>query len=628
MAAADYSYDAATNQYTVVQTSGDVTAVLQTILKEATDNCNIKILPGSYTLGSVSYLGKNFRLEATGATFSLASGSQEFFRFPEPQTGKVVFTGGVYDGNKQARWMLNLFKGEGHTQEVVLDGVELKNAATSGVRISVADRIFIKNVKVSNCGYGLDIKNSSNVLIENCTISNCVVGIDARVLDGENTILDTQVTKSSQVALQIKNGGAVVGKNLKINNNVAGVSLTSGSELTLYDSEVCDNTSNGVSPVGTKGKKTAFSAYRCKFDRNGRHGVAADTYLTVAIEDCQANGNAVNGFTLNHFCDTKKFVNCTANNNKGNGFFVQNSSICDSIEKCEANGNGIAGFALEDCSTKVSDCVANENKKNGIAFGGNKKFTVSVKNCEASKNGGIGFVFREKKIGSATGIIANENATAAVQSYASTLTISGKSNTFLNNKKHGLDCRAGKMYVSGATVSGCKQFAVYYAGSSAGGYCVNSTLTNSLGGIAINEGANVSKATGNKIGKMSKAAIIVYDTGKGKSSKLGALKKNQLDTTSKMRILLVTNRGRLPKGVKDIGTLGLDTKIKANVSTISGTAYPNVRITVTVNKKKIVKKASSNGKFTITIPSLKKKDKLTIQCKDKFGNQYLQRIKV
>lgn len=629
-AADAYTYDKATNTYTVTAQSGDLTDVFADIMSEMKTSAAVRgtivVKPGNYTVNQARINKSYVTISAKGATFSLspdAGSSLSLFRLSDASTTGVTFVGGTYNGGNKVQWLINCNSAEYKTRNLTMKDCTLKNATSSNFRMINGEGVTLDGIVCENTLYGIDIKESRDVHITGSTVTNCRAGIDLRVVSGDSYIDDCDVTGSGLAGLQIKDKNThVIVRNSKINNNSTGISMTRGATVKIYDSTICNNSSNGISPVGAKGVKTVLYATRSSFNGNGRHGIAADTYIELYVTDCVASSNAVNGILLNHSCNAFYIKNTTTSNNKGSGIFVENNSACKTITNCIANGNKVAGFALKDASTTITGCTTNENTKHGISAGGTKAAKISITDCESCYNKGSGINIGDKKTAVIKKTVTSHNKTDGVQTTGTNVKITGKGNVSNENGKNGYACRKGKMYISRAEASKNKLTGVMFLGADVSGYCVNSTLTFNDKGLTIQKGAVVSKVNQNKFKGNSHTALVVYTNAGSRKTTLKQMKKNTFEAPKGACVVNFMAKVKSPGRLSTVRSIDFSDKTKAGKRVVTGSAPAGSSVVVKADGKTYKTKASSKGVFSVRTKKLKKGMVITMQAKDKEGNLY------
>lgn len=545
--AEDFSYNDANNTYTINQTSGNVTAAIKSALEAATGSVAspavIRIQPGSYQLANIVIKKSNIVIDATGASFTTDGTADNMLRMSDAPASNVTIKGGQFNGNRSSKFVFFITGDTTPISNLTLSGCEVYGAKETNIRISGVNTVNLEQVNVHDSEYGVLVLDSKSVTATACRAKNNTNGLAFRTSDVVAT--NCNGDDSLQDGLQVKGDGCYVtlngGSFCRSDKN--GISLTDGATLVMNQVEASDNCANGISPVGKKGLTTKLVATNCNFNRNGRHGVAADYYITLSLSDCQANANGSNGIFLNHGSEGIKFYNISANGNgilgsdaSGCGISLQNESKADLFENCVCNENGKNGISLTGLSVRLKNCSMNGNKKHGLFVNGTGKNTLTVENCSMDNNKSDG-ALADGKSGTKTisfkTCSMNQNGNCGIETISCTVKVTGKGNTISENKKHGISNRNGKLIVTNAVVEKNKNYGVYFDGAKKGSYITGSTLKKNLVGVTLSNGAIVNKVSNNTFTNNSKYNLMVY-AGKTKTkSTLKACQKNTMSVSKK-----------------------------------------------------------------------------------------------
>lgn len=545
--AEDFSYNAVSNTYTINQTSGNVTAAIKSALDAATGSVEapavIRIQPGSYQLGSISVKKSNVVIDATDAVLTTDKTANNMLRISEASVSNVTIKGGKFNGGQSSQFVF-FIKGDTYAlSNLTLSDCEVYGAKETNIRILEVDKVTMQNVSLQDGEYGLLMLDCKNATLTKCRAKGSRCGLAFR---GTEAILtDCNCDDCGQGGLQVKGDGCKVTVNggSFCRNGKNGISLTTGASLILNKAEVCDNKANGISPVGKKGLVTSLIATDCNFSRNGRHGVAADTYIVVSLFDCTADTNGAHGVLLNHNCRAEKFHNVSACGNgtvlsdaSGSGIALENESTAGLFENCVCEKNQKNGMALKGLSATVKNCTLNNNRKHGLYASGTIKDTLNIEDCSMENNKENG-AFVDSSKGKKTVRFQNcsvkQNGNCGIETVSGTIKVTGKGNTISENKKHGISNRNGKLIVTNAVVENNKNYGVYFDGAKKGSYITGSTLTKNLVGVTLSNGAFVNKVSNNTFTNNSKYNLMVY-AGKTKTkSALKACQKNTMSVSKK-----------------------------------------------------------------------------------------------
>ncbi len=542
-----YSYNAAGNTYTISQTSGNITAAMKSALDVATGSpaapAVIQIQPGTYQLGSIAIKKSNIVIDATGASITADGTADNMLRMSDAQVSNVTIKGGKFNGNQSSKFVFFITGDTNPVSNLTLSGCEVYSAKETNIRISGASNVTLNQVNVHDGEYGLLVLNSKNVTATQCRAKNSTNGLAFRT--SEAVLTNCNGDDSLQDGLQVKGAGCQVtvngGSFCRSDKN--GISLTDGASLVMNQVEVSDNRANGISPVGKKGLATRLVATNCNFSRNGRHGVAADFYITLSLSDCKADANGSNGIFLNHGSKAEKLYNITASGNgtlssdaSGSGIALQNESTAALLENCVCDGNGKNGMSLTGLSANLKNCSLSGNKKHGLFVNGTTKNTLTVAGCDIDGNK-VNGVSADGSKGAKTirfqTCSIKQNGNCGIETISCTVKVTGKGNTISENKKHGISNRNGKLIVTNAVVEKNKNYGVYFDGSKSGSTITGSTLKKNLVGVTLSNGAIVNKVSNNTFTNNSKYNLMVY-AGKTKTkSKLKACQKNTMSVSKK-----------------------------------------------------------------------------------------------
>ncbi len=631
-----YVYEAASNTYTISQTSGNITEALDNALTAATGTvanpATIRIQGGTYSIALVKIQKSNIIIDATDATISFIGSSasgQYVLKATDTSVSNVTIKGGTWDGKGIASIVFH-FAGESvKPSNLTFKDCTVKGANDSNIRLANATNVTMNGVTVSGSNYGMMIKNCKNIKFTGCKTTGNNIGYGVRESGGDNVFTDCTVTANAIDGLQVKDVGTMLtlkGGNY-IKNGKNGISATTGATLIMDGVNVSDNKSNGISPVGSKTTTTTVKITNSTFNNNGRHGVAADSYITITMDHCIANGNVSNGIILNKGCKSSGLTNITAKQNGASGILVQGNSTCKMISDVVCNNNKKLGISLENVTITLTNCEANKNKKHGVFISGAKENTITMKNCEANENGSIGIIVantgtKKKLVVSKTRTC--ENGVSGLESYAKTTQITGKGNEVKDNKKHGIVARNGKLNVSKAVVTGNGAIGVFYVGKKTGGYCTNSTISNNKSGITLSEGATVSKIQSNTFENNSQYGICLYEGVASKKTTLKNCKKNTfIGGKSSTRFIVYWEGVSVPSKLKPTKVLTIAGSVKKGKSKITGTFTAGSKVSVKIDGKTYTAKANSAGKYTIKTKKLKAGTKLSVYAQDSYKNKFM-----
>lgn len=631
-----YQYDSGTNVYTIRAKSGNITEAVNQALNvmqtSAAKRGTLVIQPGEYNVNLINLSKSYVTIKAEGATLKFMGSDvngQYLIKCTKNATTGIILEGGIWDGNKKASYIFNFGSESKAASNLTIRNCTLKNAIDSNLRLVGGKNVLLENVSCTNTEYGIDIKKASGVKIKNSTIYTCEVGIDLRNLSGTNTIENCSVTRCNRVGMQIKEKPTAVTVTGGVcNQNATGISLTTGAKLTLKGIDVSNNRSNGISPVGSKTKKTILNISDSSFNNNGRHGVAAANYVEVTARDSEMNGNTSNGVMLRDYCSSKGLINLTTNSNTLNGILIQGKSTCSLISGCTALKNKSNGLMLVDVAVKLEKVNASQNKACGVFASSTARKNITIKNSTFKGNTNNGLYVSENGGLVISGTKIQNNKNSGIESNGGVIKLNGKSNTVSGNKKYGVCMRAtdgakGELQLSYATVSNNGNVGVCFYGNVTG-YCVNATLTNNLTGILIADGANVKKINSNTIKDHSKYGISVYPSTSKKTTTLVQCKDNTLSNPKAANEIVFWSGAKVPAKFAVINPLKIDKTVKAGKKTVTGTVTSGYKVTVTANGRKYkAKKASTNGTYSVKASKLKRGKNVEVMITDYYKNKIL-----
>lgn len=631
-----YTYQEATNTYTVSQTGGNVTAALDSALSAAagtvSNPATVRIQPGTYDISLVQVKKSNVTIDATGATLNFIGSNmygQYVLKATETSVSNVTVKGGIWDGKGLASIVFH-FAGESvKPSNLTFENCTVQGGIDSNIRLVNATGVTMNQVTVSGSNYGIIMKNSADLKFNACKTTGNNIGYGVRECGGDNVFTDCTITANKIDGLQVKDVGTVLtlkgGSYTKNGKN--GISATTGATLTIDGANVSDNTSNGISPVGSKDTTTTIRITNSTFNNNGRHGVAADSYVTISMDKCIANGNVSNGVILNKGCKSAGLTNITAKLNGSSGILVQDGSSCEKISDVVCNNNKKLGISLEDVTITLTNCEANNNKKHGIFISGTGANTVNITDCEANENGSIGIIV--SNTGTKKKLVLKEtsackNGVSGVESYAKTTQITGSGNEVKDNKKHGIAARSGKMNISKAVVTGNGGNGVFYVGKKTGGYCINSVISGNKSGITLSEGATVSKIVSNTLENNTKYGICLYEGVGSKKTTLKNCKKNTfIGGKSTTRHIAFWAGVSVPSKLKMTKALTIAGNVKTGKNKITGTFASGAKVSVEIGGKTYTTKANSAGKYSIETGKLTAGTRLSVYAQDSYKNKFM-----
>lgn len=123
----------------------------------------------------------------------------------------------------------------------------------------------------------------------------------------------------------------------------------------------------------------------------GSHGISIATPTLCNLVRVVSQNNGGSGFNTTSQAASTTFQDCAANSNTGNGFTINNLSY-GNITGCGAVSNGTIGYSLTNCnSVSLISSGAQNNVSNGFDISGGN--TVSLVSCYTLTNNAIGVHF-------------------------------------------------------------------------------------------------------------------------------------------------------------------------------------------------------------------------------------------
>lgn len=120
----------------------------------------------------------------------------------------------------------------------------------------------------------------------------------------------------------------------------------------------------------------SWRCHRVMIDNCGAHGVSVQVMTDITLVDCQAIGNASNGFEINNAANSQ-MIGCRAEWNGNNGYHITGDW---------ATGTGSGGMLVGDCST-------DRNGFNGLLIDATGNPPIQIENLHTrrdGRNGGTG----------------------------------------------------------------------------------------------------------------------------------------------------------------------------------------------------------------------------------------------
>ncbi|WP_329338606.1 hypothetical protein OG866_27160 [Streptomyces sp. NBC_00663] len=120
----------------------------------------------------------------------------------------------------------------------------------------------------------------------------------------------------------------------------------------------------------------SWRCHRVMIDNCGAHGVSVQVMTDITLVDCQAIGNAANGFEINNAANSQ-MIGCRAEWNGNNGYHISGNW---------ATGTGSGGMLIGDCST-------DRNGFNGMLIDATGNPPIQIDNLHTrrdGRNGGAG----------------------------------------------------------------------------------------------------------------------------------------------------------------------------------------------------------------------------------------------
>ncbi|MFT3951328.1 MAG: right-handed parallel beta-helix repeat-containing protein [Oscillospiraceae bacterium] len=628
-AAAEESYTVSGNTYTLsISADKDLTDELNAALRDiqtTKSNPGTIVIPaGDYTTGIIRLSKSYVTISAEGAVIRYA-GETDFgpylIKASETALSGVTIRGGVWDGRGLADFVFHFGILSGRHTDLAFIDCAVKNGGRQSIRVSQTKNLTMSGVTVTGSDYGMYLSGCENIVMKDCSASKNGVGFAFRASVGtSNSLTNCTAENNTLDGLQIKDTGTTltISGGSFSKNGKNGISMTTGAAVTMKNAHADNNTSNGISPVGSKTTITTLKAYSSTFTGNGRHGMAGDSYATIYMKACTANNNARNGIMLNHSCKSAGLIDCTARGNSECGILVQCGSSCAKISGCDCSANKKLGISVSDVTVTIDSCKADSNTKHGIFINHTAGYqadkTVTVTSTQANKNGLNGLFAGGIKAVTITGGTFNKNGQCGIESHDIAMKLSGTKNQIIGNKKNGVAALSGHLYLNGATISGNTNCGVFFDGTSTGGYCINAVISGNRVGVLVNNGALVTKISSNRITGNLELGIQCIPAKSGRKTTLKACSDNRLSNPKAAWELLFSAGVSKPASLTNIRPVRIAGTVRAEATKVSGTASNGLTVVVSVGGKQVGKKTVSAGIFSISTAKLAAKSRVTVSC--------------
>lgn len=247
--------------------------------------------------------------------------------------------------------------------------------AYSGIGLNVTDSIqyLLTGSVIHNCGYGMQITDSSMFSISNVIVKNSTVN-GLLLTNSESLLLDSlYVYNSGQDGIKIVSGG----KNVEITecisneNNGSGIVSTATGNLLIQTCTTSDNGGSGVLSLGT-----GYDALgSCISSNNAQFGfqLSDNSTLTGCISTTNSVGVDISGTTG---CVVSSGL---FSNNVNQGILFDGSTSDAIVSTCQINDNGGTGVNVLGTDNIVSLCVSKRNITSNITDNGTGSVVVNNK---------------------------------------------------------------------------------------------------------------------------------------------------------------------------------------------------------------------------------------------------------
>jgi serralysin len=233
------------------------------------------------------------------------------------------------------------------------------------------------------------------------------------------------------VAASLKNVtlGNMIADNVKyfVGNYPGGGSTTANvTGLTLHDISV-----NGFSKSVLMMQGNASDIRLNNVHGDGQYQDGDDFEMGVALQ----------GTVHNVVIENSSMKNCigvgvTGDYTNGDGFVAEDKTYDIHFVNCRSTGNGDGGFDLKSANTTLTDCYAEDNKRNYRIWGDN----VTLTNCDG--------VDPHKRIASAMGTQCN----VWIDAHASNVTINGGAFVDSGSETHAISNDGGSLHLNDVTI--------------------------------------------------------------------------------------------------------------------------------------------------------------------------------
>lgn len=272
----------------------------------------------------------------------------------------------------------------------------------------------------------------------------------------------------------------------------------------------------------------------------------------------------------------------------GAGILVNHASNM-TISKNQVSLSSSNGIAAQDSQgITIGNNTVWNTRKRGIYLKTTVDSRIAGNTVKWDKAGGIGVT----------------KASLRVRVVKNILTSSGKNAVTVSE--------SGQALVYGNQITSSKNFGIYMYKSDAGKIKKNTVKRTKITAIIASTSKGV-KVEKNEIDKTGKYGILFT------SAKKCYAAKNVIQRSRKYGIIFSANSKNKKQNLNYPHVSAIKGKKE-----IHGYTYKKMRVILTISKKKKSVRTPKNGRFSFKVKKLKKKQKYTIQVKDKLGNTLIK----
>lgn len=245
--------------------------------------------------------------------------------------------------------------------------------SSNGLFVSDSFQYLLTGSVVHNCGYGINISESSMFSLSNIIVKNSVVN-GLLLANSESLLLDSlYVYNSGQDGIKIVSGG----KNVEITecisneNNGSGIVSNATGNLLLQTCTTSDNGVSGILSLGSGydsvGSCISSGNVNCGFQ------LSNNSSLTGCISTNNGIGVDISGVTG---C---VITGGLFSNNTFEGVLFNVGTVDSLITTCQVNDNGTTGLNVLGTDNTISLCVCKRNTTSNITDNGTTSTVVNNK---------------------------------------------------------------------------------------------------------------------------------------------------------------------------------------------------------------------------------------------------------